>query len=914
MTAPFTGREAERRLVAALVERVRAGRPGVSVFVGTAGVGKSRLLREIGTPAGLRRWDVVGYEPEASIPLAAAGTILRQIRAVASTAAVPAVDEGSAELVRVFEAAFEGVVAAGPALLVIDDLQWLDPASAALIHYLVRGAVAGDVPLGVVVASRPGPESAPAIEALERLLADTDALTIHDIRPLEESDAIALLRAAAPALSTAEAARIWRGAGGSPYWLLAIAQASGGDPSTLLRERLDRLSTDAATLLGLLAIAARPTAANDAAALLDWPEARLSAAIRELRRTGLGTETAEGLKPAHDLVREAVDADLPEATRREHHRRLAAGYEEAAGDDLQQLAAALGHQVAAGEPAIDLAVRVATADRRRWLGRDGLESLIRVADEADDDEPQLPMFRREVARLASELGISDVALERWRPLVGAGSPEEQAEARLAAAREAYRLGDPSELRELLRPPTGGSWDPVQAVEVLALEASSLLWLEARSADGQALAARVLEAARQLAGHMPQSAGRAAVEHTYRAALKVAFEAAMQAENWQGLPALAAEQVEATSRVAGRARIEALLYEVMALSIQGAARTRYLAAERCREALQLARRDVLPDLTIEAGHFLAQSLHALGRLEEAEEVSAETVELVERVGDFSKLRARPKSLLWEIRVSLGPWREALATFEAEGAKLDPHFRLAHYQTAASLTSRIQGRAAANRAAELVELSLADSETAGCTRCRREAQLVNAVTLARVGRPDDARRLLAAADDDSRPEPYVESARLWARALLQAPATDEIEAVIARCQLTGHLLDALWATIDLGRALAAVDAPRAAKVLRDAGREAELMRARTQAHVVDKLLRGLGQRTWRRTAASADPSTAITDREREVAELIAEGATNVEIAGALFVSVKTVERHVSNLLAKYDARNRTELAQRWTSRPS
>lgn len=94
----------------------------------------------------------------------------------------------------------------------------------------------------------------------------------------------------------------------------------------------------------------------------------------------------------------------------------------------------------------------------------------------------------------------------------------------------------------------------------------------------------------------------------------------------------------------------------------------------------------------------------------------------------------------------------------------------------------------------------------------------------------------------------------------------------------------------------------------------MGARTQAQVVDQLLRGLGQRTWRRSAASADPTIALTDREREVAELIANGATNVEIAAALFVSVKTVERHVSNLLAKYDARNRTELAQRWSSRPS
>ncbi|HEU4921198.1 MAG TPA: LuxR C-terminal-related transcriptional regulator, partial [Candidatus Limnocylindrales bacterium] len=519
-----------------------------------------------------------------------------------------------------------------------------------------------------------------------------------------------------------------------------------------------------------------------------------------------------------------------------------------------------------------------------------------------------------VARLASELGISDVALERWRPLVASGHPEEQAEARLAAAWEAYRLGDATELHELLRPPAGWTWDPVQAMEVLALEASSLLWLEARSADGQALAARVLDAARRLARDMPEVADRAAVERAYRAALKVAFEAGMQAENWQGLPTLAAEQVEATSRLAGRARIEALLYEAIALRFQGAARSRYLAAERCREALQLARRDVLPDLMIEAGHFLAQSLHALGRLEEAEEVAVETVELADRVGDFSKLRARPKSLLWEIRVSLGPWREALANFEAEATKLDAHFRLAQYQTAASLTSRIQGRVGAGRAAELVRLSLADAETAGCTRCRREAQIINAVTLARIGRADEARRLLAAADDHSRPEPYVERARSWARALLQAPATDGIDAVVAGCRLSGQHLDALWATIDLGRTLAAVDAPRASQVLRDAGREAESMGARTQAQVVDQLLRGLGQRTWRRSAASADPTIALTDREREVAELIANGATNVEIAAALFVSVKTVERHVSNLLAKYDARNRTELAQRWSSRPS
>jgi DNA-binding NarL/FixJ family response regulator len=49
--------------------------------------------------------------------------------------------------------------------------------------------------------------------------------------------------------------------------------------------------------------------------------------------------------------------------------------------------------------------------------------------------------------------------------------------------------------------------------------------------------------------------------------------------------------------------------------------------------------------------------------------------------------------------------------------------------------------------------------------------------------------------------------------------------------------------------------------------------------------------------------------EVATLIAQGATNPEIAATLFLSRKTVERHVSNVLAKMNVRNRAELAARF-----
>jgi DNA-binding NarL/FixJ family response regulator len=52
--------------------------------------------------------------------------------------------------------------------------------------------------------------------------------------------------------------------------------------------------------------------------------------------------------------------------------------------------------------------------------------------------------------------------------------------------------------------------------------------------------------------------------------------------------------------------------------------------------------------------------------------------------------------------------------------------------------------------------------------------------------------------------------------------------------------------------------------------------------------------------------LTDREREVLALVAEGHSNGQIAGALFISPKTASVHVSNILAKLNATSRTEAA--------
>ncbi|MBI2243414.1 MAG: response regulator transcription factor [Nocardioides sp.] len=53
-------------------------------------------------------------------------------------------------------------------------------------------------------------------------------------------------------------------------------------------------------------------------------------------------------------------------------------------------------------------------------------------------------------------------------------------------------------------------------------------------------------------------------------------------------------------------------------------------------------------------------------------------------------------------------------------------------------------------------------------------------------------------------------------------------------------------------------------------------------------------------------ALTPRESEVLQLVAQGRSNGEIAKQLFISAKTVSVHVSNILGKLDASGRTEAA--------
>jgi DNA-binding NarL/FixJ family response regulator len=69
----------------------------------------------------------------------------------------------------------------------------------------------------------------------------------------------------------------------------------------------------------------------------------------------------------------------------------------------------------------------------------------------------------------------------------------------------------------------------------------------------------------------------------------------------------------------------------------------------------------------------------------------------------------------------------------------------------------------------------------------------------------------------------------------------------------------------------------------------------------------ERIERAAAGDSPASGPLSEREREVLKLIAEGCSGQQIASMLYISEKTVDRHRSNLLGKLDLRDRVDLTR-------
>jgi DNA-binding CsgD family transcriptional regulator len=326
-------------------------------------------------------------------------------------------------------------------------------------------------------------------------------------------------------------------------------------------------------------------------------------------------------------------------------------------------------------------------------------------------------------------------------------------------------------------------------------------------------------------------------------------------------------------------------------------------------LDEAQRGVLPQLTIDASYWLASVLELEGRIGEAVDVVSEAVELAERTGDEALGRHRIGRLQLKLGFHRGDWRSALAGLREYGEESSTHARIGLYQEGATWLALVDGAAFAAESLSWLADARACARKAACPRCSTELRLAAAEVLARTGRAADAAASLADwRDVQRRPQPRDLIVERWVEGLVaaargQSSAAATLDATAARAKDGGFGLDALWAEIDAGRVLRRDDRDAAITRLRGAADAAATSGALTEQQVAEKLLRSLGVRTWRR---QHEGSELLTAREQQIVGLISAGASNPEIAQQLFLSRKTVERHVSNVFKKVGVRNRAELA--------
>jgi DNA-binding CsgD family transcriptional regulator len=893
--AAFVGRLDELTSLGEIVDAAAEGDVAAAVVVGDPGAGKSRLLAEVADRAGRPNlFRVTGYEPERQVPLASAAELLRALSVFDSA------EEGSGrEPIQIFEAAHRALRASGPAFVLVDDLQWVDDLSLALYHYLVRAAEGAGPPLALIAVGRPSAEVTSFARSLGQVLPGERLVGI-ELGPLASAEAIELVNALAPRIEQQTARELAERSGGSPFWLEALVRTSSVevDAGHLVTSRLRGASADAGSLLGLLAVAARPLALTDVATLNEWALERSEFAARELVSRGVAVESAGSVRLAHDLIRVAAARELPDERCLDVHRRIGAWLAGIAGSDVRRLREALDHFHAAGLPSLDLAGRLVRSPQRTLLGEEGLELLLRIADDSQPLDPAVSALNDEIAALASSLARHDVAFER-RLLSAERSPAPlRARALLEAARSAFALDDREGSRTYLgRSRAADAGDELLELELDTHQAALDLWTDERNERGRVGAHAVAERARQRFGE-PEAAPPA-----YAEALRVEYEAAYQEDDVDAMLRAADDWAAAARNFDDEAHLTALLASARALRRAGRLDE---ALERARYVWDDAVRRVAPRLMLDAGYWLGTFLLLRGRLADAEGVAAEAAELAARVGDEARGRHSIERLMSEVEFHRGNWRTGVDRLLAYAHDRSEHARVELHQYAALWLALAGDEALAQESIAQVAAARACSDAAGCPRCATELRLVAADALARVGNRSDAAKSLEEWEEmQAHPQPRDLFVLHRVRALLGGPNAPELlESALHEAENLDLDLDALWTQIDLGSALGATDRSRAKDVLSGAAKHAAELGALTQQQVAERRLRALGVRTWRRGAGGE----LLTERERAVARLVAAGASNPEIAQQLFLSRKTVERHVSNVLRKVGVRNRAELAAR------
>jgi len=321
---------------------------------------------------------------------------------------------------------------------------------------------------------------------------------------------------------------------------------------------------------------------------------------------------------------------------------------------------------------------------------------------------------------------------------------------------------------------------------------------------------------------------------------------------------------------------------------------------------IANRRRLPAVSAFCRTHYGGVLTAAGRWPEADATLTEAIRLW-GLGKRSLLRAGAIVRLADLRVRQGRFGEA------EELLADPHV---HPNDAARpLAAVYLDRGETALAADLLERALANTEPESAASAPLLALLVD-VHLAS-GRPQEAAHAAqqlgrCAARHNSA---YLKAAAALARGrvcLADSAAHPEAQACL-RQALQGFIatqtpMELAHTRLALARLMQTVRPEVALAEARAALEAYERLDAARQVDAAAALLRSLGVRP----PSPRPTANPLTKRESDVLELVGQGLSNPEIAERLFISRKTVEHHVGNILAKLSLNNRTEAATYATRR--
>jgi DNA-binding CsgD family transcriptional regulator len=901
----MVGREDEVAAVVAFV--AGAGDDRALVLTGEAGIGKTTILRaglERAQQADLRVLGIRLSAGEAELPFAALGDLIEEARGEGLTGlAAPqreaieialgrtegrlnahSLSRGLLELLR-------GWSAAGPVLLVIDDVQWLDRPTASALSFALRrveptglrvlvvvrsaaGAAAAELPLGlaawedvrkVVV----GPLSVTAIGGLLR-----DRLGLRLPRPRIEA--------------------MHEMSGGNPLFAVELARQSMGERvegATLmgvLADRLRALEPGAQSAVSIAAAALRPS-----------PDLLLAAGVKraELRAaidSGVLEQAGERLVFTHPLFRSVAYELLLPDERREVHRRLAAASE----DRVER-----GHHVSRATTGPD-------ARAANIVGAAAEEAAAR-----SDHAGAAALYRR-----AAELAPEGDRVDEWEwrasaELADAGDVETS----VAIAREL-----------VVRLPAGA----------LRARARHMVVLNSGTA-GMSYEQSGVELEAALADARGDHAAEAQL-HVDLSELACAMCRLEQAVSHARTAAELADSAGDDVTV-----IAALAILGFAESMLGAG-----VPESARSAFE--RWDGTVGGTIGDGNSPRMELgccclHAK-RFAEATELFEQELTAAQELG-IEPTEVVARGHLSEVQLCAGRWADALAnarlSLEHARQAADPQI-ISGATCITAMAEAVVGHHAEARALAFAGLAGAEKMTDFWWTIGGRAVLgLVALTEDEPGEAVETlepawKLMLERGLGDLSIFPV---AQVLGEALLGVGRTEDAEAIAETlracpvgdkpwCRAMASRIDAITAAghgdyalarREIGAALQAhAELPEPfehARTLHLAGRIERTARRWGAARVAftDALLRfdQLGAARWAEKAA-ADLARLpgrrprshddLTTREREIAELVGEGLANKEIAAKLFVSVNTVEKTLTRVYSKLGVRSRTELAKR------